>query len=73
MFLGHTHVPYDSFGDSISEFNRFYESAFGDSPSGPRILNPGSISLPRGGSSRGYMILEMEDDGRYDVRYCYCG
>ena len=73
VMFGHTHVPYDSFGDSISEFNRFYESAFGDSPSGPRILNPGSISLPRGGSSRGYMILEMEDDGRYDVRYCYCG
>jgi putative phosphoesterase len=71
VMFGHTHVPYDSFGDSISEFSRFYESAFGEGPSGPRILNPGSLSLPRGGSSRGYMILEMEDDGRYDVKYCY--
>ena len=67
--FGHTHVPYDSFGDAISTYNRYYESGFGMSSSGPRILNPGSISLPRGGSSRGYMIMDMEDDGRYDVRY----
>ena len=68
--FGHTHVPYDSFGDAVSAFSRYYESGFGMSSSGPRILNPGSISLPRGGSSRGYMIMDMEDDGRYDVRYC---
>ena len=66
--FGHTHVPYDSFGDAISDFNRFYESGFG-TPSGPRILNPGSIALPRGGSKRGYMVMEMEDDGRYEVYY----
>ena len=68
--FGHTHVPYDSFGDAVSEYNRYYESGFGESFSGPRILNPGSLSLPRGGSSRGYMIMELEDDGRYDVKYC---
>ena len=68
--FGHTHVPYDSFGDAVSAFSRYYESGFGMSSSGPRILNPGSIALPRGGSSRGYMIMDMEDDGRYDVRYC---
>ena len=67
--FGHTHVPYDSFGDAVSDYSRYYESGFG-MPSGPRILNPGSISLPRGGSSRGYMIMDMEDDGRYEVRYC---
>ena len=67
--FGHTHVPYDSFGDAVSDFNRFYDNGPCDT-SGPRILNPGSISLPRGGSKRGYMIMEMEEDGRYDVKYC---
>lgn len=65
--FGHTHVPYDSFGDAISKFDRFYDSG-GYAP-GPRILNPGSLSLPRGGSGRGYMIMDMEEDGRYDVIY----
>ena len=67
--FGHTHVPYDSCGDALSDYSCVYESR-GDYPSGPRILNPGSISLPRGGSKRGYMIMNMEDDGRYEVRYC---
>ena len=66
--FGHTHVPYDSFGDAISSFNRYYESGFG-TPSGPRILNPGSIAIPRGGSKRGYMVMEMKEDGRYEVFY----
>ena len=66
--FGHTHIPYDSFGDAVSNYDRYYDSD--GFPSGPRILNPGSISLPRGGSKRGYMIMNMEDDGRYDVRYC---
>lgn len=66
--FGHTHVPYDSFGDAVTESDRYYGSD-GFSAS-PRILNPGSISYPRGGSSRGYMVMEMEEDGRYDVKYC---
>ena len=66
--FGHTHVPYDSFGDAISDFNRYYESGFGTA-AGPRLLNPGSIAIPRGGSKRGYMVMEMEDDGRYEVFY----
>lgn len=70
--FGHTHVPYDSFGDAISDFDRYYQSGFGESFGGPRILNPGSITLPRGGSSKGYMIMQMEDDGRYDVSYVLC-
>ena len=66
--FGHTHVPYDSFGEAVSRYNRFYG---GDgSPSWPRLLNPGSISLPRGGSGRSYMLMEMEDDGRYEVKFC---
>ena len=64
--FGHTHVPYDSHGDAISDFDRYYDTG---NPSGPRILNPGSISIPRGGSKRGYMIMEMKDDGRYEVYY----
>lgn len=66
--FGHTHVPYDSFGDAVSEYGRYYDTG-SDNLSGPRILNPGSISVPRGGSKRGYMIMDMEDDGRYDVTY----
>lgn len=65
--FGHTHVPYDSYGDSVSDFDRAYGS--GDVSYNVHILNPGSISLPRGGSKRGYMIMDMDDDGRYDVKY----
>lgn len=66
--FGHTHVPYDSFGEAVSKFNRFYG---GDGiASWPRLLNPGSISIPRGGSGNSYMIMEMEDDGRYEVKFC---
>lgn len=52
---GHTHVPYDGFIDG----------SFG----GPKVhvLNPGSIALPRGGSSRSYMIMNLKDSGAYDV------
>lgn len=63
--FGHTHIPYDSHGDAVNSFR-----GFDDIPTGPRILNPGSISVPRGGSRRSYMIMEMEEDGRYDVKYC---
>jgi len=66
--FGHTHVPYDSFGDAVSGYSRFYDDGT-CSPSYPRLLNPGSVSIPRGGSKRGYMIMNMEDDGRYDVIY----
>ena len=68
VLFGHTHVPYDSFGDVVSSYGRYYGND--GYSSGPRILNPGSVSLPRGGSKRGYMIMDMEDDGRYEVRYC---
>ena len=52
---GHTHVPCDEFADG----------SFG----GPKIhvLNPGSISRPRGNSQRSYMIMNLKDDGAYDV------
>ena len=53
--FGHTHVP----------FNEFMDGSFG----GPKIhvLNPGSIALPRGGSSKSYMVMNLKDDGAYDV------
>ena len=66
--FGHTHVPFDSFGDIVPEYGRYYGSGT-DAPSSPRLLNPGSVSIPRGGSKRGFMIMNMEDDGRYDVIY----
>ncbi len=36
---------------------------------GIRIMNPGSISLPRGGSAQGYIIVMMEDDGKYTAEW----
>ena len=53
---GHTHMP----------MNTFMEGSFG----GPKIhvLNPGSISLPRGGFERTYMIMELRESGAYDVK-----
>ena len=36
---------------------------------GVRILNPGSISLPRGGSGKGYMIMSFDKRGEYAVDY----
>ena len=47
---GHTHVPFDeSFGEE--EENRV------------RILNPGSISLPRGGRRKSYMVMTFFEEG----------
>ncbi|MBR1797596.1 MAG: metallophosphoesterase [Clostridiales bacterium] len=55
VLYGHTHVP----------FNEFLDGSFGR----PKIhvLNPGSIALPRGGSKPSYMIMNLKDDGAYDV------
>ncbi|MCR5208827.1 MAG: metallophosphoesterase [Lachnospiraceae bacterium] len=34
-----------------------------------RVLNPGSISRPRGDSGKSYIIMEMDDDGEYSVEF----
>ncbi len=36
---------------------------------GVRVLNPGSISRPRGGSERSYIIMELEEDGKLGVEF----
>ena len=36
---------------------------------GVRVLNPGSISRPRGGSERSYIIMELEEDGKMSVEF----
>ena len=54
---GHTHIPYDE------EFSGEDENL-----GGVRILNPGSISLPRGGSRRSYMIMTFDSEGGYIVK-----
>lgn len=41
------------------------DEEFGD----VRVLNPGSISRPRGGSKKSYIIMEMDDDGEYSVEF----
>ena len=41
------------------------DESFGD----VRILNPGSISKPRGGSRKSYIVMEMSEDGEYSVSF----
>ena len=65
--FGHTHVPYDNWGDAVKAYNKYYNEADPYASAGIRVLNPGSISLPRGGSPQSYMVMEMKDDGNYTV------
>ena len=65
--FGHSHVPYDNWGDAVKAYDKFYTEADPYASAGIRVLNPGSISLPRGGSPRTYMVMEMKDDGNYSV------
>lgn len=55
VLYGHTHIP----------FNDFVDGSFGRPK--VHVLNPGSISIPRGGSSRSYMVMDLRDSGAYDV------
>ena len=55
---GHTHVP----------FNDTFEG-FGDAGESVRIINPGSISLPRGGSKKSYVVMTFDDEGNYDIEH----
>ena len=36
---------------------------------GVRVLNPGSIARPRGGSSRSYIVMELEEGGDMKVEF----
>ena len=65
--FGHTHAPYDSWGDAVKDTKSNYKEIDPYASAGIRVLNPGSISLPRGGTSRTYMVMEMKDDGNYSV------
>ena len=65
--FGHSHVPYDNWGDAVKAYDKFYTEADPYASAGIMVLNPGSISLPRGGSPRTYMVMEMKDDGNYSV------
>ena len=38
---------------------------------GVRVMNPGSISLPRGGNRKSYMVMTFEEDGSYGVELKY--
>lgn len=40
---------------------------FDDEDGGVHVLNPGSCSLPRGGSRKTYMIMNMSENGEYEV------
>ncbi len=57
VLYGHTHIP----------FNEFLEVPFENRK--VHIMNPGSIALPRGGSSRSYLVINMSDSGAYEVEF----
>ena len=40
---------------------------FDDEYDGVRILNPGSISEPRGGSKKGYIVMTFENEDDYEI------
>ncbi len=62
--FGHTHVPYDSEGEFAGEYSRYYPEAWPGCAPGVRIMNPGSISLPRGGSFKSYIIMSIDENDR---------
>ena len=62
--FGHTHVPYDSEGEFAGEYSRYYLEAWPGCAPGVRIMNPGSISLPRGGSFKSYIIMTIDENDR---------
>ena len=53
--FGHTHVPFDEVYDDPSSAG-----------SQLRIMNPGSITLPRGGRRKSYMLMEFDDENNYE-------
>jgi putative phosphoesterase len=54
---GHTHMPFDESFEG-----------YGDVPqTGVRILNPGSITIPRGGNRKSYMVMTFDDEDEYEV------
>ena len=62
--FGHTHVLYDSEGEFAGEYSRYYLEAWPGCAPGVRIMNPGSISLPRGGSFKSYIIMSIDENDR---------
>jgi len=62
--FGHTHVPYDSEGEFAQEYSRYYIEPWPGCAPGVRIMNPGSISLPRGGSFKSYIVMYIDENDR---------
>jgi phosphoesterase, MJ0936 family len=57
VLYGHTHVPFDEFIEVPFENRKVH------------VMNPGSIALPRGGSSRSYLVIDMSDSGAYESEF----
>ena len=66
---GHTHIPYDEICEAGRRMDTSENSE--DSAGSVRILNPGSISLPRGGSRKSYIVINFEDNNNYSVELKY--
>lgn len=67
--FGHTHMVFDEFFENSSGGNpdEGSDEKSDEIIRGVRVLNPGSISLPRGGSRKSYMVMTFEEDGSYEV------
>ena len=55
VLFGHIHRP----------VNEFMDLPFGAGKI--HVINPGSIAYPRGGFVKSYMIMNLKDDGAYDI------
>ena len=75
---GHTHGVYSNAGVQnliyLAQENEcdivcfgHTHAVFDEEVNGVRLLNPGSISLPRGTKKKSYMIMTLEEDGKYTV------
>jgi len=64
--FGHTHIPYLCVHEPVffgGETERLVESGATQKPRSCLIMNPGSVSQPRGGSNAGYGILTIDNEG----------
>ncbi|SNU04515.1 hypothetical protein SAMN06297422_10157 [Lachnospiraceae bacterium] len=68
---GHTHVPFDENFEGFETSGESLNESDNSQKISVRIMNPGSISLPRGGKRKSYMIMTFDDNNDYMVELKY--
>lgn len=66
---GHTHVPVLERYEPVQAARENAEQTAADRAAGYILLNPGSVSIPKGGSEPGYAIIEVAAHGM-KIRLC---